>query len=300
MRQFAPPARDHSDAERKSAQSEVPQSDPANKARSRMLNAADVIGLQRAIGNAATARILRETFPARGRHDQPLDQKSEERRDETRPDRRGDRRGDPTAAFDSDWAGRALLSHYLHGDGEEVIIRENSAWTKYMTDSDRLRKQCLSNVLAMAAEIMLGGKMGKQGALRRFHATVENGEGIIGYQYLHGTNSNVGDFEIFGSAVLSTLEQPGVAIAEGDNPYAPDVTSHGKGKRLDLDLTFLWNDMIDANGKYLSDDVKSAFAYLITFGSAEGYQISIGWKSKITVIQEPKEQMKIIGGYPSD
>jgi hypothetical protein len=300
MRQLAHPAPDRSSDDRKISQSGTPKHDPALQARSRLLDAADIIGLQRTVGNAATARILREPFPARGRDREGWDQKTEERRDDRAPARRGDRRGDPTAAFETDWAGRALLSHYLYGDGEEVIIRDNAEWTKYMTDSDRLRKQCLDTVIGMAADLLLGGKLGRQGSLRRFHAEIENGEGMVGYQYLHGTNKTVGDFEIFGYGTVSDLKQPGVAVVPGDNPYAPDVAGHGAGKMVEFDLTFIWNDMIDPNGKYPSDIVKSWFAEMISLGEAESYQISIGWKSKITLIQEPHQHMKILGGYPSD
>lgn len=35
-----------------------------------------------------------------------------------------------------------------------------------------------------------------------FAQTLENGEGIVGYQYLHGTNANAGGFVIGGKATI--------------------------------------------------------------------------------------------------
>jgi hypothetical protein len=302
MRQFPGSAREPSHLASRSHQPDAsPLDDLWLPSRDRKPDPARLLALQRTIGNAATARILRDaSFPERGRDREKWDQNTEERRDASRPDRRGDRRGDPTAAFDTDWAGRAILSHYLYGNGEEAFIRNNPEWTEYMTASDRLRKQNEQQVLALAAEILIGKKMGKQNAFKRYHAEVENGEGMIGYQYLHGTNSKVGDFEIFGTATVSNVEQPGVDLVPGQNPYAPDVLPHEAGQRIDFELTYVWNDIIDPNVSYISDTVKDWFAELISLGDAESYKFSVGWKDTCTVFQAPKQHMQIVGGYPTE
>jgi hypothetical protein len=253
-----------------------------------------VPGLQRAVGNAATGRLLRKYRPA----SEQRDQKEEERRDERRGRTR--RRDDPFGAFESDWVGRALLSHYLYGGGEKVEIRHSPSWTAYMTASERLREQNQEKVLDMAAELLTRGKAGSQPTYRTYHAEVENGEGIVGYQYLHGTNKTVGDFEIVGRGTVLGVEREGVASVPGRNPYAPDVTTHGAGRRVDLELIYVWNDIIDPNGSYISDDVKSAIAELISLGDAEGFTISIGWRDTCTVFVSEKGDFQIVGGYPTE
>lgn len=65
---------------------------------------------------------------------------------------------------------------------------------------------------------------------------IENGEDIIGYQYLHGTNKNAGGFTISGTISKNI---------KGDITY---------------DLTYTWNDIIDPNYKYASDGKKAEFA----------------------------------------
>ena len=43
----------------------------------------------------------------------------------------------------------------------------------------------------------------------RYPMEIENGEAIIGYQYLHGTNGTVGDFHRLGTAALSKASDGG-------------------------------------------------------------------------------------------
>ena len=70
---------------------------------------------------------------------------------------------------------------------------------------------------------------------------IENGEGIIGYQYLHGTNANVGDFERDCTASIART-------AEG----SATVT---------LEMQYRWNDVIDPNPQYSTDRWKGQLLY---------------------------------------
>ena len=87
------------------------------------------------------------------------------------------------------------------------------------------------------------------------HMNSQNGEGIVGYQYLHGTNAVAGDFQITGTITR---------LSDG---------SYG------CDLSFTWNDCIDVNPDYLSDRLKGAFADLISGGDAEEFDFHISWNS---------------------
>ena len=92
---------------------------------------------------------------------------------------------------------------------------------------------------------------------------IENGEGFIGYQYLHGTNTNVGNFERDGTASI-------VRIADG----SATVT---------LKMQYRWNDVIDPNPQYSTDRWKSTIAEIVTFGQADPYDIHIGWSKTIII-----------------
>jgi hypothetical protein len=48
-----------------------------------------------------------------------------------------------------------------------------------------------------------------------------------------------------------------------------------QGSLVRMDLRYIWNDIIDPNGTYWTDRVKSAIATVITFGDAASYRISI-------------------------
>jgi hypothetical protein len=254
---------------------------------------AQVLAMQRLVGNRATAAVLREPV----RVNQERDLKEEQRRDDRRD--RGRREGDPLGGFDTDWAGRVLLAHYLYGGGDKMDIWHDSDWTGYMTRSERLREQNMNQVIAIVVDLMKRKQTGKLPVYKKYHAEVENGEGMVGYQYLHGTNKTVGDFEIWGTGTVSKVDQAGVAMMPGSNPYAPDVEYHEAGTRIDLELTYQWNDIIDPNGKYISDLVKDYIAQQISFYQAEGYAFSVAWKDKCTVFVAPNQDAKVLGGYPT-
>lgn len=82
---------------------------------------------------------------------------------------------------------------------------------------------------------------------------IENGEDIIGYQYLHGTNADVGGFQIKG------------VIAKTEN-----------GATI-FNMQYTWNDIIDPNPEYASDTKKARIAKLIPYANPKGYVVSITW-----------------------
>ncbi len=229
-----------------------------------------------------------------------LDQSEEEQRDKDRNRGRIRRARDPFGSFDSDWAGRLLLGHYLYGRGRAVDLRDKPEWTRYMSASEILRKRNKELVIAMGAELALSRKLGRMPTFRRYHGEIENGEGMIGYQYLHGTNKTVGDFLIVGWGEVVPMASEGVAVVPGRNWLVPDIIHHQAGTRVDFELRYIWNDIIDPNGAYISDTIKSGIAEYITLGRAEGYRISIGWRDTCSVFFPTNGRAQIVGGYPAE
>jgi hypothetical protein len=197
------------------------------------------------------------------------------------------RRADLFSHFESDWAGRAILERYLSGEGD-WDIRDDDRWTSYLKRSLLLRGQLRLVALDVARRLESANKDGQFAVHETFHAGLENGEGIIGYQYLHGTNKNVGDFDISGSADVIHLYGQSY---EGQN------TSEQSGTTINMRLQFVWNDMIDPNSNYTSDIIKSAIAEIITIGEAESYRISIGWHDE-SQIWLPETGGQVLIGYP--
>jgi hypothetical protein len=261
-------------------------------------------GLQRTVGNAATLRLL----GAYGVQREQRTQEEEEQRDEDRRDRRTttnrrDRQEmglrDVFDDFDSDWAGRKILGQYLYGGGKDVDVRDDPAWTVYMARSDRLRGQVWVQVVAAARELVARHKPGRLPTVTRFHAEVENGEGIIGYQYLRGTNKDAGDFLVVGFGEVTQFQGPHRELVPNRNPFVPPkVEEQGAGARVDFELTYVWNDIIDPNSQYTTDQIKSALAYVFTLGQPKSYRLSIGWRNTCSVWLPATGGQQLTGGYP--
>ena len=92
---------------------------------------------------------------------------------------------------------------------------------------------------------------------------IDTGESIVGYQYLHGTNADVGGFQIKGT------------VSKDENG---DVT---------YDLTYTWNDIIDPNYYYPTDAEKAGFAQSIPFVNPKDYIIRISWHDKTKIKANP-------------
>ena len=98
----------------------------------------------------------------------------------------------------------------------------------------------------------------------RGSANLGNGEGVVGYQYLHGSNANVGGFHCRGTAEIERRD---------------DGTS-----TVTIETRYTWNDVIDPNPQYASDVWKSTVAEIGTLGMADPFDIHISW-SETTVLE---------------
>jgi hypothetical protein len=185
------------------------------------------------------------------------------------PEERG--RGD----FDSDWAGRALLERYLSGGGD-LTIADDPAWSEYMKANRQIRVRCTEHVRQLAAQVLSSGEPFSD-VDDRFHMEIQNGEGMIGYQYLHGTNGAVGDFGITGTA---------------------QVTCGAKGNRIQFELTYTWNDIIDPNPEYSTDLAKSGLAEAATLGMASAYRLQISWRESCLIEMGEEGEMYAFSGWP--
>lgn len=305
----APPSQD---ADAKIPVTPEPPRSPGNLVRRAMqapgsLNASDSRRLQQSVGNQATGRIsmARRASPGTvqrqgGRGQRGQEEGREEGR-ETRTERAQDddeRRGRPAGGsrrgrrsegsdFDSDWAGRAILERYLAGEGD-WYISNSPRWTEYMKASDKLRQQLRPKIVEQARALARLGVDTRFPVAMSFPAELENGEGIIGYQYLHGTNQDVGGFQIIG-------------VADVSHDYGECVQGESvcriPGATVTMHVQFLWNDIIDPNPKYGTDIVKAIIAEIISFGEAEAYTISIAWTEDATVFV-PEIGPPTIYGYP--
>ena len=158
-------------------------------------------------------------------------------------------------SFKSDWAGINILNWYLYGKGKDRVLT-GSRWASYMKDNVILTKK----VRKILESYIYRAEKNKTIYVKfKTKMVIDNGEDIIGYQYLHGTNADVGGFyvEIF-------------------------IRKLSNGK-IRFTSTFIWNDIIDPNPQYASDKIKAKFASIITFGKAKPYTIAIIW-SDISVL----------------
>jgi hypothetical protein len=190
----------------------------------------------------------------------------------------GDRGGGHT---DNDWAGRAILDRYLTG-GDDWNINDDPDWSRYMMNNQSL-KSGLTEPVQVQAQNALDRYLAGQGADGSFdqtmHAEMENGEGVVGYQYLHGTSSDAGDFQFSGNTRVNPL---------------PDGTYE-----VVIDGAYTWNDTIDPNPQYSTDQWKSKVAEVITLGKADPYDIHITWHAQTRVIMDAQGNVIRIEGYPA-
>lgn len=261
-----------------------------------------------------------------GRRDETRRETERDQRDRREPGGRGRGRRALGDDFDSDWAGRAILDRYLDGGGDWDI--NNASWTAYMKASDTLRRQVRVQVLKIARGYQAANAANLAGApfFKTFHGQVENGEGIIGYQYLHGTNKDVGDFRIFGT--VTTHNQNGesralppppetIACSADDPPMVqsepepqvceapppapqPTVVEVPPRFTVELNASFQWNDKIDPNGKYMTDKIKDAIAWLVTLGGRSAYRLSITWNEPVRIVLDETGRVAETAGYPFD
>ena len=150
----------------------------------------------------------------------------------------------------SDKQGRDILLHWLYGNGSDFIRENNKSWAEYMTNNELLSSQIQDIVKGYMSQMNCGDSVSIDETIAM---VIENGEQMIGYQYLHGTNAAVGGFSISGTIVKNTNEAATIS------------------------LTCRWNDIIDPNFYYTTDSAKAQFANSIPFANPTDYIIRISW-----------------------
>ena len=162
-------------------------------------------------------------------------------------------------SFKSDTAGRTILYWYLYMRGAPFIAK-GGYYGSYMMKNKTLKAKVKDIVFPIGNSL----KNGESKTINiTTSMTIENGEDMIGYQYLHGTNADVGGFNIKGT-----------------------ISKDKKGN-ITYNLTYTWNDMIDPNFMYDSDSQKAAFAKKIPFAHPTDYYISISWTDKTVIKAKP-------------
>lgn len=185
------------------------------------------------------------------------------------------------ADFESDWAGRELLERYLTG-GDDLTMENDPEWTAYMQANPILRDKL--NVMVQKKALSLYDQYHSDDVVfQTFNDTgameIENGESISGYQYLHGTNADAGGFNFRGSAEITRVEG---------------------GYEVHIPATYTWNDIIDPNSQYRSDQIKSTIAEIVTLGRADGYELHLSWSSDATVRLDEHGNVVSVKGYPGE
>ena len=166
--------------------------------------------------------------------------------------------------FDSDWAGRAILERYMRG-GDDWSIRNDPAWNDYMSANTTLNETLDGDYYRnIAQEAVRQYPNGGVGSFDRTGSMeIENGESMVGYQYLHGTDKTAGGFQVRGQRQVVKLP---------DGTYEVHIKAENS-----------WNDLIDPNPKYSTDRWKSKVAEVVTLGQADPYQLHVTWPRESVV-----------------
>ena len=157
-----------------------------------------------------------------------------------------------------DDAGVAIGVHYLYGDGKS-INDEDGSWGKYLMKNEVLTGKVGDIVMPIGYSLQNDSSINID---MQFPMVIENGEGIVGYKYLHGTNEDVGGFQITGTISKDT---------RGD---------------MIFDLTYSWNDIMDPNPTYSTDMIKAGFAKTIPFANPTDFEMHITWSDKTIIRQD--------------
>lgn len=202
--------------------------------------------------------------------------------------------------LNSDWAGRDILQRYLTGGGDWTIVNDPD-WNAYLNANPAMVSvlEGRPGPAQLAAdnasppppfsgyyagptlgvqpgwypEIALAAVQSSQssGTFQEFSITrpleIDNGEGMVGYQYLHGTNKDAGGFNAQGHTTVTKNEQGQYVV------------------RITADLTF--NDIVDPNNIYDTDKGKAVIAEIISLGQADPYKLSITWPRDAEVVIAP-------------
>ena len=165
--------------------------------------------------------------------------------------------------FKFDRYGIKILTHYLIGKGKTLIIKDNKKWTEYLKSAkmcgcaghkkynSKLTLRQYIGSLIRKKKVNLPEKVFDKKTTKT-QAAITNGEGIIGVNYLHGTNAKAGGLKL----------SIGLLLINNKKYYAVTVT---------------WNDYIDPNFNYSSDSKKYSIAKRLPLVNPTAYTIRIIW-----------------------
>jgi hypothetical protein len=191
----------------------------------------------------------------------------------------------------ADWAGVMILQHYLHGEGADWDISD-PLWADYMMRNQVLPPQILPRIQHIATERFAFDAARDRVAVpirQQFAALLENGEGLNGYNFLHGTAAEVGGFVLSSNSTVSR--------GRGGESNLDGSTTPGE-TIIEIQANYRWNDMMDPNPRYISDRLKSLGADIVTRGHAQSYRISISWTSTARVHLDAAGHVTRVEGWP--
>ncbi len=165
--------------------------------------------------------------------------------------------------FDSDKFGVAIVGLWLWGGGKEFAVGPNDGergklWGDYLKSAPGVQPTAAMLAREIADTRAADPRDGIFDVALKTHAETENGESIVGKQYLHGTNADVGDFGVAGTAIVE--HRPGVTVVIEN-------------------LTYTWNDKIDPNFIYDTDTFKAKAAQSLP-GTPADYVVRISWSEQ--------------------
>jgi hypothetical protein len=177
--------------------------------------------------------------------------------------------------------GEMILGTWLYGDGHSHDIVDDPWWTDYMKAHVGLKQQILNELGPLVTEFANRKKMGRFPIAHTFHAEFPENSDFSGYALLHGSNKEVGDFKLLGWADVGEANEPGLGAYD-----------------IELELRFVFNDIVDPNGNYSSDRIRSRLANFLLLGKPRSYRLSISWGSSCLAEVRPGQPIQFFG-YPS-
>jgi len=195
-----------------------------------------------------------------------------------------------TARLVMDEYAREIFDLWFNGKAADEVTFDNDKWADYMRAEERLTQQ-INDQLSVHAEQLRDQVDKSSGRLQddfslTFHAEVgkESGGNRTGYNVLHGTNRDAGDFEVNGRFTAVRSGPPGSAY------------------RVTYDnLEYVFNDIVDVNKRYSSDVALGRMAHNMALcmktGPPKDYTLHIKWEAGDPVKIDVKASAK--GQAPS-
>lgn len=166
--------------------------------------------------------------------------------------------------FSDDAKGTELVLNYVYGDGSNVVIQDDPNWSMYMMSNDMLMERT-GNYLAPIGEKLQFNKSKIIDITTSM--IIADSKPYSGYMMLYGSNMDARGYHISGT-----------------------VSKNVKGV-ITYDMTYTFNDIMDPNFRYKSDEV--GYILLRALKVLDGnitmndYNIHISW-SDVTVINPEK------------